>query len=437
MEILLRGYQVTDATWFYLSCLLILAVFARFGRLVSIRNLDLVLLLSIAPGLLLVRQRNPQPGYVWLFVVSALLLVRALADNLMPRRPHIRPNLNAAGLTFLCASAFVFLMARVMAEPPHPGTVETVERAERMLDGRETRIAAKFPEPTEAPAGPASPLLSAPLVQFSRVTSNHTWNVGLVAARSIVVMAHLAVIAALIFVGWKLFNDFETGIATATLYMLLPCTAYDVGRAMHVLPAAFIVWAIGTYRRPVITGMLMGLACGTLFFPILLLPLWCVFYGWRGAVRFMAAVALVAGSLVSVQFLIAPDSSFREVLSYLELEQLMFRMSDGQFSGFWNAHDVAWRMPVFVTYLVMVSALVLWPRKKHLGHLIAHSAATILGIQFWYLQAGGVYVLWYLPLVILMVYRPTLTQHAAPEMAPLLSRQKIRQADPKAPTLAT
>ena len=441
METLLRGYQVSDPTWFYLSCLLILAVFARFGRLVSVRNLDLALLLSIAPGLLLVRQPRPELGYVWLFVVSALLLVRALCDNLMPRRPQIRPNLNAAGLTFLCASAFVFLMARVMTEQPHQGTIETVKRAERMLDGHQTRVSAKLPEPTEepteVPAGPASQLLSAPVVQISRVTSSQPLNVGLVAVRGLVVMAHLAVIAALIFVGWKLFNDFETGIATATLYMLLPCTAYDVGRAMHVLPAALIVWAIGAYRRPVLTGMLMGLACGMLFFPILLLPLWCVFYGWRGTLRFLAAVALVAGSLVSVQFLIAPDSSLREVLSYLELEQLTFRMSDGDFPGFWNSHDVAWRMPVFVTYLVMVSALVLWPRKKHLGHLIAHSAATILGIQFWYLQAGGVYVLWYLPLVLLMVYRPTLTQHAAPEMAPLLSRKTVRQAEPQAPTLAT
>lgn len=436
MEILLQGYRVNEATWFYLSFLLILAVFARFGRLVSVRNLDLALLLSIAPGLLLARSPRPALGYVWLFAVSGLLLVRALCDNLMSRRPPLRPNLNAAGLSFLCVSAFVFLMARVMVEPPHVATVETVKTAERMLDGQRGPRHATAAD-VEAPAGPASPLLSAPVVQISRVTSSQKLQVGVIAARLLIVLAHLAVIAGLIFVGRNLFNDFETGIATATLYMLLPCTAYDVGRATHVIPAAFILWAVGTYRRPVLTGMFMGLACGTLFFPILLLPLWCVFYGWRGTVRFMAAVALVGGSLMSVQFLIAPDSSLREMLSYLELEQLQFSITDGQAPGFWNSHDVAWRLPVFATYLVMVSALVLWPPKKHLGHLIAHSAATIIGVQFWYLQGGGVYVLWYLPLLLLMVFRPTLTQHAAPEMAPLLGRRQMRQAEPKVPTLAT
>ncbi|MBC7820198.1 MAG: hypothetical protein IAG10_25220, partial [Planctomycetaceae bacterium] len=97
MGVILRGYSVNDATWFYLSLLLIIAVFFRFNRVFSLRNLDLALLLSIAPGLLLV-QRNYDFGYGWLFVVTGCLLVRLFSDSFWKRRPLLEQNLNAAGM---------------------------------------------------------------------------------------------------------------------------------------------------------------------------------------------------------------------------------------------------------------------------------------------------------------------------------------------------
>ena len=79
-------------------------------------------------------------------------------------------------------------------------------------------------------------------------------------------------IAALILLGARHFGDLQIGIAMGTLYLLLPCTAYDVHKVNHVLPAALILWAFVGYRRPVVSGSLMGFACGALFFPVFLLP---------------------------------------------------------------------------------------------------------------------------------------------------------------------
>ena len=76
MDYILQGYQVNEATWFYLSLLLIVAVFFRFNRLWSLRNADLILLLSISPGLLLLNSSQPTFGYAWLFVCTGLLLLR-------------------------------------------------------------------------------------------------------------------------------------------------------------------------------------------------------------------------------------------------------------------------------------------------------------------------------------------------------------------------
>ena len=42
----------------------------------------------------------------------------------------------------------------------------------------------------------------------------------------------------------------------------------------------------------------------------------------------------------------------------------------------------------------------------------------MIGTQFWY-QQGGVYVLWYLPLLLLVVFRPVMTNHFAPELTRL------------------
>ena len=55
MDYILEGYSVNETTWFCLSLLLTVAVFFRFNRLWSLRNLDLVLLLSISPALLMLR----------------------------------------------------------------------------------------------------------------------------------------------------------------------------------------------------------------------------------------------------------------------------------------------------------------------------------------------------------------------------------------------
>ena len=40
-------------------------------------------------------------GYIWLFAVSGLFLLRLLFDALMVRRPLLEPNLTVGGLTFL------------------------------------------------------------------------------------------------------------------------------------------------------------------------------------------------------------------------------------------------------------------------------------------------------------------------------------------------
>jgi hypothetical protein len=71
-------------------------------------------------------------------------------------------------------------------------------------------------------------------------------------------------------------------------------------------------------------------------------------------------------------------------------------------------------LPVFIAFLGFVLATAFWPSHKNLAHLIALSAAILIGIQFWFADQGGVYVLGYLPLLLLMVFRPNCSDKLAP-----------------------
>ena len=453
MDLILRGYQVNDPTWLYLSFLLILAVYFKFSRLWSVRNLDLLLLLSISPGLLMVRDDNEASvvayGYVWLFCVSALILARVLYDGAIVRRPRLEQNMNAAGMTFLCAATFLFLTTKLLTELPPPSTVESIRKANELIEGGKTADRTPLLQGESTPdapsAGPAASLVAVPVATLSKVVaqgeSGHVpsaTDLEVVTARLIAIFAHLAVIIGLAFVGRHAFGDSDLGFAMATLYMLLPCTAFDVGKINHVLPAACLVWAIWAWRRPFISGTLVGLACAMMFFPIFLLPLWVAFYGRRGGIRFCIAVGMTAAVIVSSLVILSHNSdvSLRQFLGYVNWRDLPVFVA-GHDKGFWSEHESAFRIPVFVAYIVMLVGLTVWPRRKSLAQVITHSAAIVIGTQFWYPEQGGVYILWYLPLLLLVLFRPTMTNHVAPEILPIDFLAILGLRERRKPELAT
>lgn len=397
------GYHVDGATWVYLSAVLIAAVYFRFSRVWSLRNIDLVLLLSAAPGQLLVDTEGWQPfGYAWLFAVTGLYLVRLLIDPWLQRRSVLGQNLNPEGMAFLAVAAVVLLTSAAIQKELPESTTRAVQEANRLLNGTRANQAE-----VDLSHGPAAPILMAgPNVLFRNY-----------APRGIAILSHVAVALGLIFAGRNLFSHAHLGLAMATLYLLHPSTALDVGAATHVLPAALIVWAFVSFRRPLIAGGLLGLACGTLFFPLFLLPIWLAFYGRRGGLRFATALLVVAAVLATALVFMTddPNSLIRKTVGTIHLQLLQFEGNPG-FHGFWGTHGSGWfRIPVIAAYLVMLVTLTLWPRRKNIEHLITASAAAVVGVQFWYPQEGGVYLLWYLPLLLMVIFRPRLVHLTPPE----------------------
>lgn len=423
--ILLEFSLPNAATWCVFSLILTVAVFFQFTRLFSLRNLDLITLFLLVPGFLLLQEShaliaagNPKApedseparlairgqrgltlAYIWLVVGSGFWFARTVADLAMVRRPAMYLNLNAPSLAFLGVALFACLIAVAVRSPNDPS---------------EQALVGKRPIPiTQVKDGAAA------VVQQAQNGATSAREAAFWVERGLAITCHAAVVLGLLAIGLRHFGDRNAGIAMAGLYLILPYSAYHIGQFHHVWPAAFLTWAVFCYRRPTASGWLLGLAAGSSFFPLLLFPLWAGFYSRRGMGRFTASFFGAAAISVGVVALIL----WLDGRAALSLAASL-NLSDWQpwkvpqTESLWTGTHWAYRLPVFILFVAFLVGTAIWPQPKNLSHLVALSAALLLGVQFWYADRGGVYVLWYLPLLVVMVFRPNLTGHEPPAAEP-------------------
>jgi hypothetical protein len=411
------------ATWFYFSLILTVALFFQFTRLVSLRNLDLLTLFLLVPGFLLLQEahallsaasalpehesgalqergrRELVIAYSWLIAGTGYWFGRAIVDLALVRRPPISANLNPSGLGWLGLAMFFCLTAVAVRRNP---------------DHTEPQVGTRPVAITQVQAGVTTAVTQAQSGGPASPDDIRFW-----VERCLAMICHLAVVLALLMIGVRHFGDPTAGIAAGTLYLLLPYTAFQIGQLHHVWPTAFVLWGVFCYRRPTLSGWLLGLAAGSAFVPLLLFPLWFGFYSRRGAGRF--GVWFLVAAAVSVGFtalILWWDGRFGSSLT------AALNLADWQpwkrpvAESLWTGVHGAYRLPVFVLFVAFVVTVTVWPSPKNLSHLIALSAAVLMGVQFWHADRGGVYVLWYLPLVLLMVFRPNLSSHEPPVPGP-------------------
>lgn len=404
-----------SATWFYFSFLLCVALLFQFTRLLSLRNWDLIALYLFVPGFLLIQEsqqlrQSVSPdtgraaaeqfaGYIWLLSASGYWVVRCLIDLAAVRRPVLRPNLTLHGMAWFGVALFGCLGTVAVRRPADPWP--QVGKQPAAISGVKEGAAAVVTQ-TQTSSGPGA-----------------TAEVRFWVERVLAILGHLAVVLGLLFIGIVHYREADTGVAMGTLYLLLPYTAYHFGQVHHVLPSALIVWAAFAFRHPRVSGLLLGLAAGSAFFPVLLFPAWFHFYWQRGAGRFArgfvaaGAVGLGVTLVVLLASGVVPDGLSRTL--YLPDWQ-PWKVPTTE--SVWTSVHWAYRLPVFLVFAAFTLATFVWPPVRHLGDLLALSAAVLIGIQFWYADRGGLYVLWYAPLLILMVFRPSAADLQPPPPAP-------------------
>jgi hypothetical protein len=474
-ELLLHYEKVNPTTWVYLSSLLIIGLYFKFNRFWSVRNLDIILLILFAPGLVLVHlgqqeqlsarplsenvsaavadgnteagsatsldsnsgtssstvEAGTQPavndlqqvperlaaaedlqrlGFVWLMVIGGLFLLRLLFDPTMVRRPLLESNLSLGGLTFLGLSMFAVLIVNVMIAGPQSGDAESPVKSVMPAGQR---------APTDTSSGlqqgPGYSLLenvpSVPIMPWRADDIPQLNPVDYRFSRLLVILSHLAIVLGMVAIGYWHFENLKTGIGAATLYLILPYTAQMGGRVDHAFPAAMLIWAIVFYRRPLVSGTILGFsAC--IYYPLFLLPLWLSFYSQRGLLRFLSGVITSLALLVLLLFL----SASTEELFVADLRRMFGLMMPrmGELQGIWMlGWDPAFRLPVMTAFFALSATLALWPAQKNLGTLMSCSAAILVATRFWNGNGGGLYMGWYLPLILVTVFRPNLEDRVA------------------------
>lgn len=440
-------------TWFFFSILLTIAIYFKFSRLFSIRNLDIVTIFLLVPGLLLLQEAHRRPpeqaplpyiattaflvsssanpsgigaigaatvidelptpragnlkdfmirmSYLWLLIGSCYFLFRCFLDLILERRPALPPNLSMGGLFWLATALFICLTVvafRPSYDEPHPSAP-----AQSMV-----------PNNTEPIGQPTAP------VQLAQTT----FRTYTILSKVFSIVCHLSIFVGLLVMGAWHFQDVTSGIAMATIYLLVPYTGYFFGQIHHVWPMSLMIWAVVCYRKPSFAGCFLGLAAGTSFFPFLLLPVWLSFYWGRGSTRFLISFAVFSSICLGVTATILWNTNdlmpiISETLALPDWQPWQWKIPTHE--GFWTGIYFPFRMPVFILYLAMLCVIGFWPSQKNLGHLIALSTAVFLGLQLWFADRGGVYILWYLPFYILMVFRPNLMERRPPEIRPTSS----------------
>jgi len=465
-------YEMLPTTWFFVSTLIVLAVFFKFNRFWSVRNLDLIGLILLTPGLTALAMSDDRWGYVWLFVVGFLMSIRMLFDTVMVRRPLLEPNMTPDGLSFACFFLVFFVFAALLINRgDQPDSVRTV-RLEQILTTRhlekgigmnpetQTFPASELPnippgflpfqafseatnllvlpsrkiraeilftnnstptaiKPVESELPPTPHLLSSDTPSASQKIAP----LGLqevpppgpalfVCGLGTVIFGHLAIVFALIYIGHCHFGNIRTGIACATLYLLHPYVNQMVARLDHLIPAALILWAVALYRRPLFAGLFIGTAAALVFYPIFLLPLWCGFYWKRGWIRFLSGTVGAAGLFV-IFLVLSPASLGSYGSQFLHLFGKSSLMLFTTPLGFWTREDFIYRVPVMAAFFVFCFGMMIWPSHKHLATLLGCSTFLLLAVQFWQVHQGGLYMAWYLPLMILTIFRPNLEDRVA------------------------
>lgn len=395
-------------TWFYFSGLLAVALFFKFSRLLSVRNWDVLTMFLLMPGLLLLLEPGGKDrwAFIWLLSASGYFFLRCLLDLVLVRRPALSPNLNLAGLFWLAGALFVSLIVVTIRQP------------------------APYPEADQPPA-PATMLRNQVEQLVRQQTAGDESLISLWVERGLALGCHLAIVVGLVLIGWLHFDDVNSGMAAATFYLLLPYTflmmsGVGLGRWDQAWPMAWMVWAVVTYRRPILTGLLLGLASGSVFVPVLTLPVWLSFYRGRGAGRFLCAyLGTIALSLFFLGGLVWIHGKLPDSLhwTWTTLSWQFWRsLPDGTIS-FWREIEPVYRLPVFIASMAFVIVTLFWPAPKNLAHVLALSAAILISVQFWYADRGGIHVLWYLPYLLLLVFRPNLsTAQPAPPPDDWLAR---------------
>ena len=405
----------------------------NFRTLVSLRNLDLLLIL--APTFLMIDMirfsnvNDPAKfslaGYVFLgiYLCTVALFIRAMWGAFASEKTWA-PNLSARALAGLMLLLLACNAVLAIARNPDDCGIYTNIGAKRMLE------TGKYPYGDPLLRGGAAatygpilyfahmpfqlilPTPKADSQQEARTASNPFPFIPppLLATKLTLLFFHLLGIAALAAIGRRLGGP-AVGWGLVCLYI---GSAYVQGIGgekwvvggmafiSHIAPAAVTLLAFACLNRPLWAGVWLGIAAGVLFYPAFFFPLWFGYYFWKRAgwlkftVGFAVVCLLIGASVMLLTQTGENESVFRVIYeSTIGHQESPTQYGSSTFS-FWGTHPrvagilqqpliAGWYLlkPLFMLFVVFLGASFFMAKGRTITQLAFLTAAVAIAIQLW------------------------------------------------------
>jgi hypothetical protein len=418
----------------WLSIVLVFIFLGNFNRLLSLRNLDILLLYLLCPFLFVLWQ-DRRFAYAGILTVTLLFFLRCLLGARCKTKQILKDNTSLKrAAVFVLVLACLFHVQTVYERPIDDCGLFSVIGAEYIIQTGKLPYGAACGH-----LGVYGPLLYAlhipanlifqPDVNFDSQRGTFEWGpyeeFEMRGAQTVVLVFDLLAMLGLYCFGKK-YGDKTTAVLLTLAFALCPYVI-GVGGAgglqwtSHIVGIAFIVFALVFVTRPIVAGLMLGLGSGMLYYPALLFVLWFGYYvrtsRWREGLKFLTAFAAVGlVCLATILILTAPGgeseglSPLRAfVYDTVHFQQFSDSYGQSPFS-FWGQYpDIAkWGKPIAgALYLIFCLLIGFVPRRMNMRRLAALTAAVLVGTQFTLSHGGGTYIGFYIAAFIIVLFGPS------------------------------
>jgi hypothetical protein len=459
-----RGYdgafgRAINHAWIWLSfCAVFLFGLADFRRLLSVRNLDLLVLVSFSLSLYYFNEGRVFTAMPLAYPPLLYLLGRMVWIGARGRGSPSRPIWPA----WILLAATVFLMGFRVGLNVESSNVIDVGLAS--IDGAQ-RIAGEgqspyghMPDESGKPCGPADadgairdhiqtngrcessngrgdtygPVAYLGYIPaYAIVGFDGKWNGGS-SSWSGLPAAHLSSLLwdALAVLGLGLlglrFGGRTLGVTLAFAWAAYPFTQYvSNSNSNDAIMPALLIWGLVFVTSPPARGVFVALAAWSKFAALLLVPLWASYPDWRrfGRERLLYAGGVLLGTALSFWILLLEPKPLHAARVFWDRTfgwQLSrpspFSIWDwDEYPGFPDLHHVQTALKVLV--LMVAVAVYFVPRTKNLVQLGALTAALLIGFELVLTHWFYLYIPWFFPFVALAALAPALPRAVTEESA--------------------
>ena len=409
-----RGYEgafgrTLNSPWVWLPlCLLFLLPFVDPRRPFRLLHLDLLVLLGFSVSHLFFNRGEIGVSVPLVYPVLAYLLVRMLVAGLRGARGRAGPLLPLFPMAAV-ALGLVFLVGfRVALNVTDSRVIDvgqsSVVGADRITDGRELYGQPFSPTDQHGDTyGPVTYLLYVPF----ELALPWKGRPDPAAAHAAAIAFDLLTLIGLLVLGRRVRAGpagWTLGVALAYAWAANPYTLFVMqSNANDSAVAMLLVWALVGIASAPARGAFVALAAASKFSPAVLVPLLVRAPAARRS-NFIIYGATVGLVLVAAFLPFVPDGGFREIYD----RTVGFQLARESPFSIWGQEDALAPLhtALKVAAALLTVAIAFVPRCRDTIQVAALAAAVVIAVQLVVTHWFYLYVVWFLPLVLVALLAP-------------------------------